>query len=115
ASSTRIRSRGLRSREEPLKAPAPRAHRIVDGNPRARTPVARRSLRTPDLPLAFAHADAADAISLAHFRTGLAVERKPDLTPVTEADRAVESELRRLLARGSAGDAVLGEEDGASG
>ena len=70
---------------------------------------------SPDLTLAFDLADAADAISLAHFRTGLVVERKPDLTPVTEADRAVESELRRLLSDARPGDAVLGEEHGASG
>ncbi len=69
----------------------------------------------PDLTLAFDLADAADAISLAHFRKGLAVERKPDLTPVTEADRAVETELRRLLSEARASDAVLGEEHGASG
>ena len=69
----------------------------------------------PDLALALELADAADAISLAHFRTGLAVEQKPDLTPVTEADRAVEAELRRLLSHERPGDAVLGEEHGASG
>ncbi len=69
----------------------------------------------PDLTLAFDLADAADAISLAHFRKGVAVERKPDLTPVTEADRAVEAELRRLLSDERPGDAVLGEEHGASG
>ena len=51
---------------------------------------------SPDLELALELADAADAISLPRFRTGLAVETKPDLTPVTEADRMVESELRRL-------------------
>ena len=68
-----------------------------------------------DLALALELADAADAISLPHFRTGIAVETKPDLTPVTEADRAVESELRRLLAAKRPNDAVLGEEEGASG
>jgi histidinol-phosphatase len=70
---------------------------------------------SPDLELAHRLADAADAISLAHFRTGLAVERKPDLTPVTEADRGVEAELRRLLAEERPADAVLGEEEGATG
>ncbi len=70
---------------------------------------------SPDLELALALADAADAISLAHFRTGLAVETKPDLTPVTEADRAVEVELRRLLAEARPGDAILGEEFGTIG
>ena len=70
---------------------------------------------SPDLELAHSLADAADAISLAHFRTGLAVERKPDLSPVTEADRGVEAELRRLLAEERPDDAVLGEEEGAAG
>ncbi|MBA3433353.1 MAG: histidinol-phosphatase [Actinobacteria bacterium] len=68
-----------------------------------------------DLALALELADAADAISLPRFRTGIAVETKPDLTPVTEADRAAESELRRLLAARRPDDAVLGEEEGASG
>jgi histidinol-phosphatase len=70
---------------------------------------------SPDLELALALADAADAISLARFRTGLAVETKPDLTPVTEADRAVEAELRRRLAEERPADAVLGEELGTNG
>ncbi len=69
----------------------------------------------PDLELARRLADAADAISLPHFRSGLAVEVKPDLTPVTEADRAVEAELRRILAQERPDDAVLGEEQGAAG
>jgi histidinol-phosphatase len=69
----------------------------------------------PDLSLAQELADAADAIALAGFRTGLAVEQKADLTPVTEADRAVERELRRVLAEARPDDAVLGEEQGASG
>lgn len=70
---------------------------------------------SPDLELAFRLADAADAISLPRFRSGLAVETKPDLTPVTEADRAVEAELRRILAEERPEDAVLGEEQGAAG
>ena len=69
----------------------------------------------PDLELALRLADAADAISLPLFGTGLAVERKADRTPVTEADRAVELELRRRLAEERPGDAVLGEEHGSSG
>ena len=67
-----------------------------------------------DLELALVLADAADAISLPRFRSGLAIETKPDLTPVTEADRAVESELRRMLAVERPGDGVLGEEHGES-
>jgi histidinol-phosphatase len=70
---------------------------------------------SPDLELALALADAADAISLPRFRTGLAVETKPDSTPVTEADRAVETELRRLLAEARPQDAILGEEYGTLG
>ena len=65
-----------------------------------------------DLDLALRLADAADALSLPRFRTELAIETKPDLTPVTEADRAVESELRRLLADERPDDAILGEEGG---
>src|SRR5918999_1443226 len=68
-----------------------------------------------DLELALQLADAADAISLARFRTGIAVETKPDLTPVTEADRAVETRLRELLAEARPGDAILGEEHGVTG
>ena len=70
---------------------------------------------SPDLALALRLADAADAISLRGFRTGLPVEQKPDLTPVTEADRAVEHELRKMLSEASPGDAILGEELGTSG
>ena len=69
----------------------------------------------PDLALALELADAADSISLPRFRTGIAVETKPDLTPVTEADRTVESVLRRLLAERRPNDGILGEEEGASG
>jgi histidinol-phosphatase len=68
-----------------------------------------------DLELALHLADAADAIALPRFRSELTIETKPDLTPVTEADRAVETELRRILARERPGDAILGEEQGAVG
>jgi histidinol-phosphatase len=68
-----------------------------------------------DLELALQLADAADALSLPRFRSGIPFETKPDLTPVTEADRAVETEVRRLLADARANDAVLGEEHGGSG
>jgi histidinol-phosphatase len=70
---------------------------------------------SPDLELALALADAADAISLPRFRTGLTVETKPDLTPVTEVDRAVEVELRRLIGEARPDDAILGEEYGIEG
>ncbi|HET9288349.1 MAG TPA: inositol monophosphatase family protein [Gaiella sp.] len=69
-----------------------------------------------DLALALRLADAADAVALARFRArDLVVETKPDRTPVTEADRDVEKELRSLLGRERPGDAILGEEEGESG
>jgi histidinol-phosphatase len=67
----------------------------------------------PDLVFALELADAADAVSLPHFGArDLVVETKPDLTPVTEADRAVEREVRRLVADNRPGEGVLGEELG---
>ncbi len=66
-----------------------------------------------DVALALALTDAADRITIAAFRRpDLAVETKPDLTPVTAADREVESLLRHDLARQRPGDRVLGEEFG---
>ena len=52
---------------------------------------------------------------MAAFRGGLAVERKADGSPVTEADRAVERELRARLAAARPEDGVIGEEYGAEG
>jgi histidinol-phosphatase len=69
-----------------------------------------------DLALAHELADAADEITLARFgAVDLVVEAKPDLTPVSDADRAVEQVVRSTLASRRPGDAVLGEEDGESG
>jgi histidinol-phosphatase len=68
-----------------------------------------------DLALALALADVADAITVSRFRaTDLLVETKPDLTPVTEADRDVERAIRDQLAAARPADSVLGEEFGAS-
>jgi len=68
---------------------------------------------SPDLAFALSLADDADAIALARFRAlDLRVETKPDLTPVSDADRAVEATLRERLARERPGDPVLGEEEG---
>ncbi|CAN5152927.1 histidinol-phosphatase [soil metagenome] len=69
-----------------------------------------------DLALAHELADAADAITLDRFGAmDLVVESKPDLTPVSDADRAVEQAIRSHLAGSRPGDAVLGEEDGETG
>jgi histidinol-phosphatase len=37
---------------------------------------------------------------------------KPDLSPVTDADRATERMLRERIARDRPGEGVLGEEEG---
>jgi histidinol-phosphatase len=69
--------------------------------------------REDDLELALELADLADSTTLERFRAeDLIVERKPDLTPVTEADRAVERMIREALARYRPGDGVAGEEFG---
>ena len=66
-----------------------------------------------DLAFALSLADDADAITLARFRAAdLHVDTKPDLTPVSEADRAVEAALRERIARERPGEPVLGEEEG---
>jgi histidinol-phosphatase len=68
--------------------------------------------------IAFAHAlaDAADAITMGRFRAlDLRVETKPDLTPVSEADRAAEETIRSLVAASGRGEGVLGEELGDDG
>jgi histidinol-phosphatase len=58
-------------------------------------------------------ADLADTMTLARFRASdLAVSTKPDLTPVTEADRAVEQAIRERLAMARPDHRVLGEEFG---
>jgi len=65
------------------------------------------------LDLALELADAADAITMARFRASdLVVSTKPDLTPVSEADQAVERAIRERLAS-STNHTVLGEEYGA--
>ncbi|MEU3016187.1 histidinol-phosphatase [Nocardiopsis sp. NPDC007018] len=69
-----------------------------------------------DLRLAHVLADAADDIALKRFRAlDLVVDTKPDLTPVTEADRMVEETLRGVLSRARPRDAVVGEEYGRTG
>ena len=66
-----------------------------------------------DLALALRLADAADAISLPRFgASDLEVTAKPDMTPVSDADLAVETALRALLTEQRGDDAVLGEEFG---
>lgn len=66
-----------------------------------------------DLALALRIADAADAITLERFgASDLKVDAKPDLTPVSDADLAVEQAVRAILESERPDDAVLGEEFG---
>ncbi len=57
----------------------------------------------------------AGSIALGHFRGPLAVERKPDGSEVTIADRDAERATRDWILRRFPGDAVLGEELGSRG
>jgi len=70
---------------------------------------------TSELAFALSLADDADEITLSRFGArDLRVETKPDLTPVSDADRAVEERLRERIAAERPGERVLGEEFGAS-
>jgi histidinol-phosphatase len=69
-----------------------------------------------DLDLALRLADTADQISVSRFRDrDLHVETKPDRSPVTEADLAVERAIRDALASERPDDGILGEEYGTEG
>ena len=69
-----------------------------------------------DLALALELADLADAASLSRFRAlDLEVRTKPDRTPVTEADLAVERAIRDRLGETRPDDGILGEEFGTEG
>jgi histidinol-phosphatase len=82
----------------------------LDGNVRA---VAMTNDYADDLRLALELADRADVITADRFGgADLRVETKPDLTPVSDADRAVEQAIRERLAEVRPGDAVVGEEFG---
>src|ERR1700735_3902368 len=78
--------------------------------------VSRMARYDDDLRFAHVLADAADDITTRRFRAlDLRVETKPDLTPVSDADRATEDSIRNLLRRSRPRDAVLGEESGRTG
>jgi inositol-phosphate phosphatase / L-galactose 1-phosphate phosphatase / histidinol-phosphatase len=67
-----------------------------------------------EIELAEQLADAAGKVARRYFRQPLAVEDKPDLTPVTIADREAESAMRTLIAARFPDDGILGEEHGAT-
>ena len=64
-----------------------------------------------DLRLAHMMADNADSLTMSRFKSlDLKVDAKPDLTPVSDADVAVEDAIRRTLKTARPRDAVHGEE-----
>jgi histidinol-phosphatase len=66
-----------------------------------------------DLAFALELADRADTITMERFGAlDLRIDTKPDLTPVTDADRSAETTLRDLLARDRPDDTIVGEEFG---
>lgn len=70
-------------------------------------------MHADDLAVALRLADAADEITMARFlATDLVVDRKPDRSPVTDADTAVEDTMRAILTELRPDDAIMGEERG---
>jgi histidinol-phosphatase len=55
----------------------------------------------------------AGSLVLSHYQRGVKVERKPDQSPVTEADRGAEQLIRERLCARFPEHAILGEEFGA--
>ena len=85
----------------------------MSGPPSPASPLTDPAFRnlTDDLRLAHLLADDADSITMNRFKAlDLHVVAKPDLTPVSDADTAVEEALRRTLGRARPRDAVHGEE-----
>ncbi len=69
-----------------------------------------------DLELALQLADAVDELTLYRFGAAdLVVQAKPDMTPVSDADRGAEELIRTALAEQRPADAILGEEFGTTG
>ena len=70
-------------------------------------------IRAADLSFALQLADAADIVTMRHYQArSLVVERKPDKTEVTIADRDSESAVRSLITERRPLDGILGEEHG---
>jgi len=69
-----------------------------------------------DLSFALQLADKVDALTLARYHSNdLRVETKPDMTPVSDADRGAEQLILAELAAHRPGDSVHGEEFGVHG
>jgi inositol-phosphate phosphatase/L-galactose 1-phosphate phosphatase/histidinol-phosphatase len=65
------------------------------------------------LDVALSLADAAGAVIRPYFRTPIATDDKPDLSPVTAADREAEEAMRSLIEKRFPDHGILGEEFGA--
>jgi len=64
--------------------------------------------------LAHSMADAAGTVARRYFRTPIAVDTKPDSSPVTIADREAEAAMRTLIAARAPAHGIYGEEMGAA-
>ncbi len=64
------------------------------------------------LALAIRLADEAGPIVMRHYRAGVAIDDKPDASPVTIADREAEQRMRELIAAAFPAHGVVGEEFG---
>ena len=67
---------------------------------------------TAELADAIQIAEAAGRMAMHHFRGALGIDFKADDSPVTQADRAVEAEVRRLITERFPGHGIYGEEQG---
>ena len=64
-----------------------------------------------DLEIALKLADIAQEVSLSRFGAGdLKITTKPDLTPVSDADKLAEEKIREYLQQVAPNDGVIGEE-----
>lgn len=70
-------------------------------------------MRAEDIALAHQLADAAGSVIRPYFRAAFTHEAKADASPVTEADRAGEAVMRKLLNAEAPRDGIIGEEYGA--
>lgn len=69
-------------------------------------------MKPADIALAERLADAAGAAIRPFFRAAYASETKADASPVTEADRAAEAAMRRIIEAEYPRDGIIGEEYG---
>jgi histidinol-phosphatase len=68
-----------------------------------------------DIELLKSLADLSDEISSSRFLAqDLKIESKPDLSPVTDADKAVEEKIREVLSAQRPNDKIVGEEFGSA-